>query len=471
MTPHRVETFDCVVLGGGSAGLAAAIAAAKGGLRVALVESGGAVGGELLSGIPIDGAVTARGDRVTGGPMDELLEECRSFDGYLGEVCDWRLIRYLCFDPEAMRLAAPIVLARHGVRSFLHTAALEAAVKGGRVRALLCAGRGGRIVFEAPVFLDCSGDAALTRMAGGATEIVPPDQLQPVSLMFRMAGVDTAALLDFAAANPEDLALGEGDWLRGGRTDAELAMELKRQGQPAVFLKADGPLLGGAIRDGAMYETALVMITPTTAARREVTVNSTRVWNIDAAGNGAQDGAAALGGASADLAEQVRTCIRFLRTRVPGFAAAFFNGSAPKLGVRETHRIVGEARLTREDVLSGRKRPDGVAKGCHHVDIHGAGTAQLRIAIPGGGSYDIPYGCLLPRGLDNLAVAGRCLSADREAQGTARVMGGCMAMGHAIGEAAVLWSRGNAREGLRDLPVAALRDAIRAGGGVVDGIA
>lgn len=471
MTPMRTEFFDAVVLGGGSAGLAASLAAARGGLRVALVEAGPAVGGELLSGIPIDGAVTARGDWVVGGPTRELLDECAAFDGYLGEVCDWRLIRYLCFDPEVMRLAAPIVLARRGVQVFLHTVAVEAALARGRVRGLVCTGRGGRMMLEAPIFLDCSGDAELTRLAGGGVESAAAEVLQPVSLMFRAAGVDAAALLDFAVTHPENLAVGESDWLRGGRTDLELAQELQRQGQAAVFLKAGGPLLGEAIRFGEMYPTALVMITPTSAARREVTVNSTRIAGIDAAGADPTTGARALGKANAELAAQVQTCFRFLRARVPGFGGAVFNGVAPRLGIRETRRIVGEERLTRQDVLSGRKREDGVAKGCHHVDIHGAGTDQLRIAIPDGGSYDIPYGCLLPRGLDNVAVAGRCLSADREAQGTARVMGGCMAMGHAIGTAATLWARGNTRGALRDLSVATLREAIRVEGGVVDGIA
>jgi hypothetical protein len=470
MNEMQVLSFDAVVLGGGSAGLAAAIAAARRGLKVALVEAGPAVGGELLSGIPIDGAITARGDWVTGGPTRELLEECATFDGYLGEVNDWRLIRYACFDPEAMRLAAPIVLARHGVRVFLHLMAVEAAVSGGRVRGLVCAGRGGRVLLEASVFLDCSGDAELTRLAGGEVETVPAAELQPVSLMFRVAGVDATALLDFAVAHPENLAVGESPWLRGSRTDRELAEELRRQAQPAVFFKSDGPLLGDAIRAGEMYPTALLMLTPTSAARREVTVNSTRIAGLDASGMDAETGAPALGRANAVLAEQVRQCLAFLRARVPGFAQALFNGAAPRLGIRETRRIVGEERLTQEDVLAGRKRADGVAKGCHHVDIHGAGTEQVRIPIPDGGSYDIPYGALLPRGLDNVAVAGRCLSADRPAQGTARVMGGCMAMGHAIGAAAALWMEGNARGPLRDVPVGRLRDTIRAGGGVVDGI-
>jgi len=168
--------------------------------------------------------------------------------------------------------------------------------------------------------------------------------------------------------------------------------------------------------------------------------------------------------------EQVWQTYEFVKGHLPGFEHSVFAGLAPRVGVRETRRVMGDYLLTREDVVSGRKQPDSaVAKGAQHVDIHQSGTTQIRIPIANGGSYDIPFGCLLPKGLKNVMVAGRCLSATREGMGTARTMGPCMAMGQAVGTAAAMCAeRGDAD--VRALPVKELQARLRAQGGVIDGV-
>lgn len=130
--------------------------------------------------------------------------------------------------------------------------------------------------------------------------------------------------------------------------------------------------------------------------------------------------------------------MRFLKAQVPGFESAEFSGVAPRIGIRETRRVMGDYVLTGDDVLNARKRPDGIARGGHEIDVHGAGTAHDRRVIASGGSYDIPYGTLIPRNVNNLLLAGRCLSSTREGQSSARVMGTCMAMGQAAGTAAAM---------------------------------
>ena len=121
-------------------------------------------------------------------------------------------------------------------------------------------------------------------------------------------------------------------------------------------------------------------------------------------------------------------------------------------------------------MLEARKRDDGIGKGSHHVDIHQSGTGQIRIPVKDGGSYDIPWGCLLPRGVANVAAAGRILSADRGAHGSARVMGPCLAMGQAAGTAsAMLLRSGDARPSFRALDVQALRTQLKKDGAVLDG--
>jgi hypothetical protein len=282
--------------------------------------------------------------------------------------------------------------------------------------------------------------------------------------MFRMSGVENAPLLSFVREHPEHLALGESDYIRAGRTDAELVEALCNQGEPSVFFKAEGPLMRTAIERGELFPTALIMLYPTSRARKEVCVNATRVAeNID----GTQVGT--VSGVLSRLLDQVLTCAGFLQKQVPGFDHASIAAIAPRVGIRETRRIVGEAILTGEDVRTGRKREDGVAKGCHHIDIHGEGVMQVRIPVANAGSYDIPWGCLLPKKLANVYVAGRCLSSDREGHGSARNMGNCLAMGHAVGAAAALSIAAGMRD-IRELPVQRLRGVLREQGAILDGV-
>lgn len=462
----QVLDSDVVVLGAGAAGIAAALAAARGGARTLLVEAGPVPGGELISGMAIDGALNARGEWILGGVGRELLTECERLGGYIGPLNDWRLIWYVCLDPEVMKLAVARTLARAGVRLLLHTCATGVSMQDGAVRALHVLNKEGRTEIRAPLFIDCSGDADIVRAAGGRVLQGGPDgELQPVSLMFRMAGVRTEALLEFLHAHPEHFALGESETIRQGRTDRELAQAALQQGEPTVFLKGDGPLVSSAIARGELYPTALIMIQPTSRQRSEVCLNSTRVGGID--GTRTRDLSATL----ATLADQVWQCSAFMRRHVPGFEHAAYSGIASRVGVRETRRIEGCSCLSEADVLGARKREDGIGKGSHHVDIHQSGSGQIRIPVQDGGSYDIPWGCLVPQRLRNVVAAGRILSADRGAHGSARVMGPCLAMGQAAGTAAAMLlsnTQGTAQD-FTALDVQALRARLRSDGAILDG--
>lgn len=458
--------FDVVVLGGGASGVAAAAAAAKNGRKTLIVESGTMLGGELLSGMSLDGVLNARGEYVVGGISDELFAECREMDGFIGPIHDHRLICYVCVDPEVMKIAVMRVLERHGVTPWLQTFAEDVVVRDGVVSGLVVVNKSGRTLVSADWFIDCSGDGDLAVRAGAPYELSDASgELQPLSLMFRMSNVDAPALLRFAQANVESLAVGESDYIRGSLSDRQLVDKLVEQGEPSVFFKSEGPFLGDAIRRGDLAPTALIMIQPTSKARREVCVNATRVGgNIDGTDT------AAVSATVGTLMEQVWKTAVFLKKHLPGFEQAAFAGLAPRVGVRETRRIMGDYLLTKDDVVSGRKFPDSaVAKGAQHVDIHQSGTTQIRIPIANGGSYDIPFGCLLPLGLKNVMVAGRCLSATREGMGTARTMGPCMAMGEATGTAAALCAEHGHTE-VRQLAVRELQQRLRKNGAVIDGV-
>lgn len=455
--------YDVVVIGGGSAGIAAAAGAARNGARTLIIDAGPALGGELLSGMTIDGAINARGEWIVGGVLDELIEELKKLDGYVGAFNDWRLIRYICVDPVAMQIAVMNVLRKYGVDVLLHTSAEEVVMDGERMTGLVIRNKSGRSVVNAAAFVDCSGDGDVCAMAGAPYEIGSPQgELQPVSMIFRLSGVETQPLLDYVRRHPEHVAVGESEEIRGGRTDQELVDELYKQGQPTVFFKGNGPLLAKAIESGEMFPTALIMIQPTSVPRKEVCVNATRVAHLNALNT------RALSGAMGELFDQIGICIRFLKQNVPGFEQAQLSAIAPRIGIRETRRIIGDYVLTGDDVGSGRKFADGVAKGCHHIDIHQDGSKQVRIPIANGGSYDIPFRSLLPQKLRNVLVAGRCLSADRPAQGTARVMGSCLAMGQAAGTAAAMFYA-TGLDDMRRLDTASLRERLKLQGAVLEG--
>jgi hypothetical protein len=457
--------YDVAVIGGGAAGVGAAIAAAKNGARTLLIEAGPMLGGEMLTGMSINGALNARGQYVVGGVAAELFEECKKIGGFIGPVHDYRLICYVALDPELIKIAIAKLIHRYSVTPLLYSLVDEVVMNGSRVEAIGIVNKHQRALIKAEYFIDCSGDADIAALAGAPFELGDKaGTLQPLSIMFRMSGVENTPLLSFVREHPENLAVGESEYIRAGRTDAQLAQAIYDQGQPSVFFKAEGPLLQGAIERGDLFPTALIMTYPTSTARREVCVNATRVAeNID----GTQVGK--VSAALPRLLEQVLDCASYLQKNVPGFANASIAAIAPRVGIRETRRIVGEARLTGDDVRNARKSESGVAKGCHHIDIHGEGVVQVRIPVANGGSYDIPWGCLLPKTLANVYVAGRCLSADREGHGSARNMGNCLAMGHAVGAAAALSVAGGMKD-IRDLPLPKLRDVLREQGAVLDGV-
>ena len=452
---------EVVVVGGGASGVAAAIAAAKNGARTLLVESEGTVGGDAITGLPILGACNSCGEWIVAGVLRVLLDECQGLGGYIGPVCDWRTVWGVCVDPECFRLALIGALAGSGVELLLHTVAEGVDVTGGRIDAVSVVNRNGRRRIAAQHVIDTTGDACIARLAGAPVETGGErGELQPISLTFRMCNVDFGALLAFVRVNPSEFLLAENPVYPSD--PAECARRLEDAGYPYAALSAGGGTLGRAIASGAMFPCTAVFITPTSVSKREVCLNTTRLAGVDAAD------VPSLSSSLGALSAQITTATEFLRRAVPGFEQACVSGIAPRIGVRETRRAVGEYVLTADDVIEGKKSRRGVAKGAHHVDIHGEGTDQVRIPVKDGQSYDIPYECLIPKSARNLLAAGRCLSSTREANGSARVMGTCMATGEAAGTAAGLCAERGIAD-VRDVAINALRDRLLSQGAILEG--
>lgn len=454
------QHYDVVVVGGGASGAAAAIASAKNGARTLLIDASPMLGGDLVSGMSICGCLNARGEWVIGGVPRELFDECDKMGGYVGAFNEWRLNWVVCCDPEVVKLAIPKLLRRYGVFLLLYTFAEDVVMEDGRMSGIIVVNKSSRTLITADFFIDCSGDGDMAMLAGAPFEMGDEEgTLQPVTLIFRMGGLEKERLFEFIGRYPENILIGENPIFPDKKTCVE---NLIKQGYPRVVLSGKGPLLSKAIQSGEMYPTVLIGLAPTSTQRGELCINTTRIAHVD--GTDTEQ----LSKTLPDLVDQVWAATSFLKNKVPGFERAYFAGAAPRIGVRETRRIIGEHVLTGDDCINGRKSETGIAKGSHHIDIHGEGTKQTRIPMKNGGSYDIPYGCIVPKTLKNVYVAGRCMSSTREANGTARVMGTIMAVGQAAGTAAAVCAAAKLTN-VRDIKIDDLRTMLKRQGAVLDG--
>jgi hypothetical protein len=270
---------------------------------------------------------------------------------------------------------------------YLHAHATGVLARDGAVDAITVATRDGTVAMRAPYFVDASGDAVLARAAGAA--VTRGERLQYPSMMFYMQHVDVGRALP-ALFELNDL----------------LERHFTASGLPRRS--------GNVIPTGRPGEVLVAM--------SRVAIDGRPL-----------DGASARELTAGEMLgrEQAERCAAFLVEHVPGFAEAFLSDTAPRLGIRETFRIDGVYSLTEADVLGGRKFPDGIGRAAWPIELHvDDGRTEWRF-LEDGLWYDVPYAVLLPRGPRNLLVAGRCVSATREAFASVRVIGPCMAEGQA----------------------------------------
>jgi len=323
----------------------------------------------------------------------------------------------------AYKCAADDLVLGAGVDLLFHTLAVGAVMDGRRIEALLVESKSGRAAVRGQLFIDCSGDADLAAWAGAPwAKGNAHGFLQLPTLMFRLGGVDTArALAEGLPTLRERMAAAHA---RGDYQFPRLYPILRPQAHPGEW-----------------------RANMTQVSRHGAPIDGTNVEDLTFA--------------EIEGRRQVRLYHRYLRAEVPGFEQAYIQEIATQIGIRETRRIQGLYELTRDDVLGARDFPDAIGVNGWPVEVHLPGTVRFE-PIPGRGYHGLPYRCLVPRAVDNLLVAGRCLSATPEAQASARVSGPCFAMGQAAGTAAVLALRGGQRPA--EIDVAALQARLRAQG-------
>ncbi len=395
---RELATVDVLVCGGGPAGIAAAIMAARQGCKALLVERHGRLGGMAVQGMvgPLMG-------RVRSAWVDRIVEQVG------GRNVDY----------EFIDLKYAELLAEAGADFLLHTPVVGPLSDGGRVSGVRLLTKQGMAVVRARVIVDATGDGDVAFGAGAAYDqgrdagaSWDADGLcQPMSIMFRVSGVDDGASMEAQGGRRKYR-------FPDGRTWNEITHDANTNGElpPTVgFVRTYRSLRGD-----------------------ERVINATQVNRLD--GTDVRD----LTKAELEARGQVKPIVEFLRKRAPGFQNAYVSGMPAVIGVRETRRIRGVEHLALRDLLDGRAWDTAVVREASFiVDIHNPdGIGQAIGLFPGEDPkpkpYEIPYGCLVPERVDGLLVAGRCISGSHEAMASYRVQVIAMATGVAAGTAAAL---------------------------------
>lgn len=417
---------DVLVLGGGVAGLAAGLAAGRTGAEVLLVERGNCLGGTATAGMM---ALFYTPYRCAHGIPKEIFDRLIAAGGaFPGEV--------ISVDHEIFKAVAFEMAAERGIRILLHTICADVVMDGNRTRGVVIENKGGRQAVLGQALVDASGDADIAARAGAPTMKGRESdaKMRPVTLLFRLGGVDVQAMLGYVRQHPEDFS----------KDPNQMMLDVEGKN---IRIFGFFSLVERAKREGGLYpDCHYFRVESVFPERGTLLVNTIRIYDVD--GTDPQD----VTRAEMEARRQQRLLLEFVRKYVPGFANAYLLDSGSHIGVRETRRIVGEYLLTEEDIVGQVAFPDTIGidsnrqnpKGPRHSPDGMEGSvldSEAREQVASLFTYEIPYRCLLPQGVEGLIVAGRAISSNHEADGYTRNQPACMVTGQAAGVAAALAAR------------------------------
>ncbi len=425
---------DLLVVGAGSAGCCAALAAREDGKgSVLLIERCGFAGGTSTQMLDTFYGFFTPGEqprKVVGGLPDRVVDTLDAAGAVFLRPNTYGAGTGVNYNPERLKLIWDGLLAAAGVRVLLHTTLVAAEQDAsGRITGVVVSTKRGFFRIAARRFIDASGDADLCHWAGVPCEQAGErEPAQTLTTTFRMSNVDLAA------------------YEAGGGKLRLMALMAEAVGRGTHPL----PRKSGSLH--AMNARGCI----STVAVRVAGVDATDPEQLTCA---EQEGR-----------RQAFAYERFFRDCVPGFAASNIIGLSHQIGVRETRRVYGEYRLTRADCLGVARFDDRVLLCGAPIEDHRAGTGggeeTAWAYVPGGRAYDVPYRTLVPRGRDELWVAGRCFSATHDAHASCRSMAQTMSMGAAAGFAAAISLERDC--GARDVPVADLQARLRGAGAILE---
>lgn len=391
----KENKYDVIVAGGGPAGCAAAISAARSGVKVLLIEKYGFLGGMGTAGLvspfmshyaaktePVDVNTKIEELKVLNrGIYEEILTKLEEKSSLL------KFVDNTPFDGEKLKGILLDMVIESGAELLLHSFVCGVETEDGKITSVSVINKSGSRKLEADIYIDATGDGDLAAMSGAKVEMGDDanGKCQPASLMFKMANVDF--------------------YTERGSVEYPVPEEVGLPCGRVLFFMTTHP--------------------------GEVIVNMTRVIDFNATD------AENLTRAEITARKQVEEVAEYLIKNVEGFENAYVSQTGTQIGIRESRRIMGHYVLTKDDVLGARKFADGICRSAYPIDIHnpmGQGTVLKR--VPLNDWYEIPYRCLVPLGMKNLLVAGRCISATHEAHSSLRVMPNCYCFGQAAGIAA-----------------------------------
>lgn len=406
---QRIVT-DILVVGGGAAGVAAAVTAARQGMRVVLVERYGFTGGGAVAGLSgtICGLYLAsdserEAEQVVFGFADEFVRALDARGGLAAPVKYGKTFTRV-HDPLIWRETADDLLRAADVRVIFHAVATSVNLDGDRVLGVNLYTKQGPVRVDAAVTIDASGDADLAAMAGLPSVIGDNGRVQNPTMIFRLLDVDIAR---FKAAYGSDTIM-----------------------PPAVSELIAHANASGRYR---LPRTKIWMFE--TPRPGELICNCTRITGAD----GRELNTLYLDDfteAELEGRRQVREYARFFRDHLEGCADAFVNDTGVQVGVRQTRQVVGVERLDNAHVVAGAKFGDGIVRSPWPIELHSGERPRVEWLLDD--YYEVPFGCFVPQRGEGLLFAGRCLSAEHEAVASARVTAQCFGYGHAIGHAAAL---------------------------------
>lgn len=387
------KMYDLIVVGGGFAGTAAAMEAARHGNKVLLVEKYNCLGGAAANALVMPfmnywtfDSETEEKVFLTGDLFLEILEQLNALNA-LDDTGKF-------FREEQLKLVLNRMCLRYGVELLFNTTVIGAKVEDGHIHTLQAWGKSRMLELKSKFFIDATGDAELSVLAGCRCQLGrEPDNLcQPMTLSFRLAGVDKERYLE---AKP-------------GITP--LFNEYQKKG--LIRNPRENVLIFRTLQNDVLH------------------FNTTRVVKCD------PTDPVQVTRAEIEAREQVYELFDMLKKNVSGFENAYVLSTGMQIGIRESRMVEGEYKLTGDELKSLARFDDAVAVANYDIDIHnpeGAGTSHYYFGK--GEWYEIPYRCLLPKDCDNLLVAGRCISSDHEAQASYRIMPYCAELGQAAGAA------------------------------------
>ena len=400
----NTQVYDVIVAGGGPAGCAAAAAAARGGAKTLLLESSGALGGMATMGMVTSWAPFSDGEKmIYRGFAERVFEKSKAaMPNVKKDELDW-----VPLSPEALKVIYDDEVKAAGAEVGFFSTVVGVETADHKITELYVARKDGVTSFTAKVYIDCTGDAGVAAFAGAPFEKGGENgELQPATLCFVIAGID-------------EKALGSTK-LYGYHPSSPIHKMMRSDKYPLI---KETHLCIDHLADGI------------------ISFNAGHIWDSDGTDPDCVSDAIVRG---RKIAAEFHRGFKELLPEA--FGRSFLIATAPLLGIRETRRIQGHYTFTVRDYLERKSFDDEIARNCYYIDLHQENTsgvvsdeeAGFLSEYKKGESHGIPYRCLLPKGVDNLLVAGRAISSDRLSNASLRVMPNCLTTGEAAGTAAAL---------------------------------